>query len=108
MAYRATVLRSESPSAIKLTPGQHPVDHPGRFPGCQHQRPFIRVVGGFAVFADVERFKFRVAHTNPAMSRRIVIGVTSRLSLSSLVGTDSPRFCKVSISRTWRSVFNST
>ncbi len=65
MAYRTTVLRSESPSIIQLILGQQPVDHPGQFPGCQHQHPFMRVVGGVAVFVNVERFKFRVAQTNP-------------------------------------------
>lgn len=65
MAYRATVLRSESPSIIKLTSGQQPEDHAGQLACRQHQRPLVRVVGGPTVLADVKRFKSRVAHTNP-------------------------------------------
>ncbi len=64
MAYRAPVLRSESPSIIKLTSGQHSKDHAGQLACCQRQRPLVRVVGDPTVLADVKRFKIRVAHTN--------------------------------------------
>ncbi len=64
MTHRATVLRSESPSIIKLTPDQQPKDHVGQLACRQYQRPLVRVVGGPTVLADVKRFKSRVAHTN--------------------------------------------
>ena len=65
MAYRATVLRSESPSIIQLTSGQQPEDHAGQLACRQHQRPLMRVMGSPTVLADVKRFESRVAHTNP-------------------------------------------
>ncbi len=65
MIYGATVLRTKSPSIIKLTSGQQPVDHAGQLACGQHQRPLVGVVGSAAIFADVKGFEFRVAHTNP-------------------------------------------
>ncbi|PSR29617.1 MAG: hypothetical protein C7B43_08135 [Sulfobacillus benefaciens] len=59
------MLRSEPPSIVELAPGQQFVDHAGHFPCCQHQRPLVWMVGGFAALVDVECFELRVEHTNP-------------------------------------------
>ncbi len=46
MASRATVLRSEAPSIIKLTSGQQPKGHADQLVRRRHQRPLVRVMGG--------------------------------------------------------------
>ncbi len=54
MAYGATVLRTESPSIIELTPGQQPVDHAGQLSCRHHERLFVRMMRRVAIFAKVK------------------------------------------------------
>ena len=88
MAYRAMVLRTEPPSIIELTPGQQPVDHAGQVACRQHERAFVRMMRGVAIFAKVKSFEFRVAHTNPVGCLHQVISQigTARSRQRSILG----------------------